>query len=88
VRSLLARAVTLATVLVAVVLLAVALPWLWWDASERVRDEALSQAGLVAAAVAVDADPETLYRMKRNTVRLKDRADAALLRERFGLEDE
>ncbi|MFL1382131.1 MULTISPECIES: sensor histidine kinase [unclassified Nocardiopsis] len=62
-RSLLARAVTLATVLVAVVLLSVALPWLWWDSSQRVRDEALSQADLVAAAVAVDADPDTLYRM-------------------------
>lgn len=28
----------------------------------------------------------TLYRMKRDTVRLRDRADAALLRERFHLE--
>jgi hypothetical protein len=34
------------------------------------------------------ASPATLYRMKRNTVRLKDRADAQLLKERFGLEDE
>jgi hypothetical protein len=32
--------------------------------------------------------PRTLYRMKRNTVRLKDRADAELLKQRFGLEDE
>jgi hypothetical protein len=32
--------------------------------------------------------PRTLYRMKRNTVRLKDRADAEMLRQRFGLEDE
>lgn len=32
--------------------------------------------------------PRTLYRMKRDTVRLKDRADAALLRERFDLEDD
>jgi len=31
--------------------------------------------------------PRTLYRMKRDTVRLKDRADAALLKERFGLDD-
>jgi hypothetical protein len=30
----------------------------------------------------------TLYLVKRDTVRLKDRADAALLKERFGLEDE
>ena len=34
------------------------------------------------------ASPRTLYRMKKDTVRLKDRADAALLRERFGIEDE
>lgn len=32
--------------------------------------------------------PRTLYRMKKGTVRLKDRADAELIRERFGLEDE
>jgi hypothetical protein len=32
--------------------------------------------------------PRTLYRMKRDTVRLRDRADAALLRERFSLEDD
>jgi len=34
------------------------------------------------------ATPRTLYRMKRGTVRLKDRADAELLRERFGLDEE
>lgn len=28
--------------------------------------------------------PRTLYRMKRDTVRLKDRADAEMLRQRFG----
>lgn len=32
--------------------------------------------------------PRTLYRMKRDTVRLKDKADAALLKERFGFEDD
>jgi hypothetical protein len=32
--------------------------------------------------------PQTLYRMKRDTVRAKDRADAEVLRRRFGLEDE
>jgi len=32
--------------------------------------------------------PQTLYRMKKDTVRLKDRADAEALRRRFGLEDE
>lgn len=34
------------------------------------------------------ASPRTLYRMKRDTVRLKDRADAELLKARFRLEDE
>jgi hypothetical protein len=34
------------------------------------------------------ASPATLHRMKRNTVRLKDKADAELLRRRFGLKDE
>lgn len=33
------------------------------------------------------ATPATLYRMKKDTVRLKDRADAQLLKQRFGLED-
>lgn len=32
--------------------------------------------------------PRTLYRMKKDTIRLQDRADAELLRERFSLEDE
>lgn len=32
--------------------------------------------------------PRTLYRMKRDTVRLKDKADAAMIKERFGLEDD
>jgi hypothetical protein len=32
--------------------------------------------------------PRTLYRMKRGTVRTKDRADAEVLRRRFGLEDD
>ena len=34
------------------------------------------------------ASPWTLYRMKRDTVRLKDKADAELLKQRFGLGDE
>jgi hypothetical protein len=34
------------------------------------------------------ASPRTLYRMKRDTVRLKDRADAELLKERFKLDEE
>ncbi|MES1255422.1 MAG: nucleotidyl transferase AbiEii/AbiGii toxin family protein [Acidobacteriota bacterium] len=32
--------------------------------------------------------PRGLYAMKRNTVRLKDRADAQALKERFGIKDE
>lgn len=34
------------------------------------------------------ATPETLYRMKRNTVRPQDRADAERIREAFGLPEE
>jgi hypothetical protein len=34
------------------------------------------------------ASPVTLHRMKRDTVRLKDKADAELLRRRFGLKEE
>ena len=34
------------------------------------------------------ATPLTLYRMKRDTVRYHDKADAQVLKEKFGLEDE
>lgn len=34
------------------------------------------------------ASPATLYRMKRDTVRLKDKADAELLRQRFKLDED
>ncbi len=34
------------------------------------------------------ATPSALYRLKKNTIRLKDHADAAELRERFNLKDE
>jgi hypothetical protein len=34
------------------------------------------------------ATPATLYRMKKDTVRLKDRGDAELLRRRFNIEEE
>jgi hypothetical protein len=33
------------------------------------------------------ATPDTLYRMKRDTVRLRDKADAQVLKEKFGLKD-
>ena len=56
--------------------------------------EAFQFDGLEAARLPFEeltvsvATPATLYRMKRDTVRLKDLADAAWLRERFDLEDE
>lgn len=34
------------------------------------------------------ASPASLYKMKRDTVRLKDRADAELLRDRFQIEED
>ena len=33
------------------------------------------------------ATPRTLYRMKRDTIRIIDKADAQAPREKFGLED-
>jgi len=33
------------------------------------------------------ATPQTLYRMKRHTIRLQDKADAEVLKEKFGLKD-
>jgi hypothetical protein len=52
-----------------------------WDdlEMERVRFE-----GLVVNV----ATPKTLYRMKKDTVRPKDRVDAEALRQRFHLEDD
>lgn len=53
------------------------------------RFEDLEAARLPFESITVSvATPRTLYRMKRDTVRLKDRADAAWLRERFGLDDD
>ena len=34
------------------------------------------------------ATPPALYKLKKGTIRLQDRADAAALRERFNLSDE
>lgn len=56
--------------------------------------EAFTFAELETERVAFDGltvsvvTPRGLYRMKRNTVRLKDRADAQALKERFGIVDE
>jgi hypothetical protein len=55
---------------------------------------AFSFADLEIERVAVDSllvsvvTPQTLYNMKKDTVRLKDRADAQLLKERFGIKDD
>lgn len=51
---------------------------------EDLRWEVVEVAGVSVRA----ATPETLYRMKRDTVRLQDRADAAELMRRFDLEEE
>lgn len=48
------------------------------------ESELLSVAGVPARV----ATPRTLYRMKKDTVRPQDRADAAELRRRFALEDD
>ena len=53
----------------------------------RFADLEVVRLGFDERAVSV-VSPLTLYRMKRQTVRLKDRADAELLKQRFGLEDE
>lgn len=53
------------------------------------RFEDLEVARIAFAEVTVSvATPMTLYRMKRDTVRMKDRADAAMLKERFNLEED
>ncbi len=55
---------------------------------------AFSFADLGIERIAVDhllvsvVTPQTLYNMKKDTVRLKDRADAQLLKDRFNLKDE
>ncbi len=46
--------------------------------------ERVSIDGLVVSVVT----PRTLYNMKKDTVRLKDRADAQMLKERFSLTDD
>ena len=56
---------------------------------EAFRFDDLEAARLPFESITVSvATPRTLYRMKRDTVRPKDRADAAWLRERFGLDDD
>ena len=54
------------------------------DTFEALESQRLPFAGLMVPVVTA----RTLYRMKRDTVRLKDRADAEALRRRFGSEVE
>jgi hypothetical protein len=55
--------------------------------------DAYAFADLNVERVALDeltvsvATPQMLYEMKRDTIRLKDKADAHALKERFGLKD-
>jgi hypothetical protein len=42
----------------------------------------------IAGTLVRVATPQALYRLKRDTVRAKDREDAAALKQRFALEDE
>lgn len=53
-----------------------------YDSTMRVL-EAFEREGVRYAVVS----PRTLYRMKRDTGRLRDRADAELLRRRFGFDE-
>jgi hypothetical protein len=64
------------------------------DPVEHEDGEAFSFAELESEVLDVEgvrirvATPRMLYRMKRDTVRGKDRLDAEMLEERFALEDE
>jgi hypothetical protein len=53
----------------------------------RFSDLEILRAPFEGLSVSV-VSPQTLYRMKRGTVRAKDRADAEMLRRRFALGDE
>jgi len=50
-------------------------------------DDLRSSVHLYGDAEVVVATPETLYAMKRDTIRLQDKADAQRLKEKFGLGD-
>ena len=53
----------------------------WQDLDGNAEDVRLGDVTVRVASA------EMLYRMKRDTVRLQDRADAARIKEAFGLED-
>lgn len=66
---------------------------LYFDVLTRLGDVASFEA-IEAEIKEIDgtqvrvATPAALYHLKKNTIRLKDHADAAALRERFDLKDE
>ncbi|WP_431870011.1 ATP-binding protein [Nocardiopsis eucommiae] len=66
-RRLLARAVILATVMVAVVMIGVTGAWAWWEARERAEEQIWSQVGAVASVAEVDPDPALLRRVVAST---------------------
>lgn len=66
-RRLLTRAVTLATVLVAVVMIAVTGLWAWRKAHERAEADIRSQAEAVAAVAGAGTGPEVLRRVVAST---------------------
>jgi hypothetical protein len=66
---------------------------LYFDILTRLGDVATydtveAETKEVAGVKAIVATPRALYKLKKGTVRTRDREDAAALRSRFGLEDE
>jgi uncharacterized protein YdcH (DUF465 family) len=59
--------------------------WLSANASFETVDAEIKDVDGTPVRVAT---PAALYRMKKDTLRLQDQADAAALRERFNLRDE
>jgi hypothetical protein len=66
---------------------------LYFDVMTRLGDAASfdtveAETKDIAGTLVRVATPQALYRLKRDTVRAKDREDAATLKQRFALEDE
>jgi hypothetical protein len=66
---------------------------LYFDVMTRLGDAASfdtvdAETKVVAGTRVSVATPRALYRLKKDTVRAKDREDAAAIRQRFALEDE
>lgn len=51
---------------------------------EDLESQRVDFQGILASV----ATPKTLYRMKKGTIRLRDKADALMLKERFQIEDD